>query len=395
MKWQTKKLGEVCEIQNGFAFKSNDYSQSGLRVIRIGNVQSGIIVDKLTKFLPEKFLDKYKDFALRKGDILVSLTGDVGRVGRISEKLLPAVLNQRVGRFIKIKNEIDNDFLFHFLNSKSFEKIVIKSAFGAAQKNTSTQKIKEIEIPLPPLPEQKRIVAILDEVFEGIAKAKQNAEKNLKNAREVFEASLHSIFFTNNDWEQVKLNEIVSFKGGGTPSKSIKKYWDGDIPWVSPKDMKMKNIIDSRDHISEEAIEKSATTLIPKNSLLIVVRSGVLAHSIPIGITNRDVTINQDLKALIPTSKVKADFLYYLVRASKNRLLSHVNKGATVHRLQTDFIKNLKLTLPPITEQELLISQLDSLSEQTKKLEQIYQRKLELLEELKQSVLQKAFAGEL
>jgi len=100
--WDVKTLGDICDIQNGYAFKSKDYSDSGLRVIRISNVQKGEIIDKKPSFLPIEAQDIYSDFILNKNDILVSLTGDVGRVGRISEHLLPAVLNQRVGRFKKI-----------------------------------------------------------------------------------------------------------------------------------------------------------------------------------------------------------------------------------------------------------------------------------------------------
>src|SRR5947207_3933723 len=97
-------------------------------------------------------------------------------------------------------------------------------------------------------------------------------------------------------WRRAKIGELCQIRGGGTPSKAVKRYWQGDIPWVSPKDMKSDVVSDSIDHISREAIEGSAASLIPKGSVLIVVRSGILARIVPLAITGADVSINQDLK---------------------------------------------------------------------------------------------------
>ncbi|QLQ24239.1 MAG: restriction endonuclease subunit S [Dechloromonas sp.] len=113
-------------------------------------------------------------------------------------------------------------------------------------------------------------------------------------------------------WPTVTLGAVCQFRGGGTPSKAVEQYWRGSIPWVSPKDMKFDVVSDSIDHISQEAIDGSATALIPKNSLLMVVRSGILARTVPMAITGCDLAINQDLKALCPSAAVDARFLYHL-----------------------------------------------------------------------------------
>jgi type I restriction enzyme S subunit len=246
------------------------------------------------------------------------------------------------------------------------------------------------------LSEQQRIVAILDQGFAAIDKAKANTEQNLNNAKELFESYLQSIFERkSNGWDEKPLGEVCIFKGGGTPSTKAKKYWEGDIPWVSPKDMKSKIISDSQDHITIEAIKNSAATIIPKGSILVVVRSGILARIVPVGISTRDVTINQDLKALCPTKKLSADFLYYFLKRNMMFLLSKVSRGATVHRLTTDSIKDLRIGVPPLIEQNRVVSKLETLSAEVSKLERSYQQKLDALEELKKSILQKAFSGEL
>lgn len=162
-----------------------------------------------------------------------------------------------------------------------------------------------------------------------------------------------------NVWPTRTLGEVCQFRGGGTPSKAVGRYWRGDIPWVSPKDMKFEVVSDSIDHISQEAIDGSATSLIPKDSVLMVVRSGILARIVPIAVTGRDLTINQDLKALCPNREMDARFLYHLLDSKMDELLSMVSRGATVHRLMTEQIRGLDFILPPLPEQKRIVGILD------------------------------------
>lgn len=160
-------------------------------------------------------------------------------------------------------------------------------------------------------------------------------------------------------WPRKTLGEVCQFRGGGTPSKAVERYWRGDIPWVSPKDVKSEIVSDSIDHISQEAIDGSATSLIPKDSVLMVVRSGILARIVPIAVTGRDLTINQDLKALCPNGAMDARFLYHLLDSKMDELLSMVSRGATVHRLMTEQIRALDFILPPLAEQQRIVGILD------------------------------------
>ena len=160
-------------------------------------------------------------------------------------------------------------------------------------------------------------------------------------------------------WQQNSLGNLCDIVGGGTPSKAIKKFWQGDIPWVSPKDMKSEVVDDSIDHISKEAIDGSATSLVPKGSVLIVVRSGILARIVPIAITGCELTINQDLKALRPKVSLEPRFLYHQLDSQMDILLSLVSRGATVHRLMTDQIRSLNFVLPPLSEQKRIVTILD------------------------------------
>ncbi|MDD2999287.1 MAG: restriction endonuclease subunit S [Candidatus Riflebacteria bacterium] len=160
-------------------------------------------------------------------------------------------------------------------------------------------------------------------------------------------------------WQIKKIGEVCQIRGGGTPSKAISKYWQGDIPWVSPKDMKFDIVSDSIDHITAEAVAKSATSVIPKGSMLMVVRSGILANTVPLAITGRELTVNQDLKAICPSQSLTVRFLYYFLKSKMNELLSMVSRGATVHRLMTDQIRDIEILVPPIAEQQRIVAILD------------------------------------
>ena len=122
-------------------------------------------------------------------------------------------------------------------------------------------------------------------------------------------------------WEVKRLKFSVRMFGGGTPAKDDPEYWSGDIPWVSPKDMGPHFIDDAEDHITEVAIRESATRLVPPGSVLVVVRSGILKHTIPVGITTVDVALNQDLKALLPSGELEARYLAYFIQGFQPALL--------------------------------------------------------------------------
>jgi len=153
------------------------------------------------------------------------------------------------------------------------------------------------------------------------------------------------------------LRSLCAFKHGGTPSKSNAGFWGGDIPWVSPKDMKQAVIDSATDFISTEAVANSATSVVPPGSILVVVRSGILAHSLPVAQVAKPVAFNQDIKAIIPVSgEVVPDYLYWFLRSrSANVVMRGVKKGATVHSVQSGFIENLMVPMKPHAEQRRIV----------------------------------------
>ena len=155
----------------------------------------------------------------------------------------------------------------------------------------------------------------------------------------------------------VLLKELCQIRHGGTPSKANPAFWRGSIPWVSPKDMKASALADATDHISEQAVANSATSLVPEGSILVVARSGILVHSIPVAQAKRPLAFNQDIKALIPNAdRIDPDYLFWFVRSQESELLARgVKKGATVHSLQSGVIENLRVPVPNLEQQRRIV----------------------------------------
>jgi type I restriction enzyme S subunit len=158
-------------------------------------------------------------------------------------------------------------------------------------------------------------------------------------------------------WGLKRLKRIAEFQGGGTPSKDNLEYWGGDIPWVSPKDMKVSVVVDTEDKITPQAVRESATKVIPAGAVLLVVRSGILVHSIPVALAGREVTLNQDLKALIPRSDLVPEYLFSLISGMQTEfLVEWKREGATVESLEINLVAQTQTPLPSEREQRAIVA---------------------------------------
>ena len=218
------RLGDICEVLNGYAFKSEKYVDKGIRIIRITNVQKGFIEDKEPQFYPIEKKTEIEKYMLQDDDLLISLTGNVGRVALLEERYLPAALNQRVCCLrIKDKN-ILKSFLFHCLNSDYFENKCIVSAKGVAQKNMSTEWLKELKIPLLPVSEQESISNTLDKMDKLISIRKQQLGK----LDELVKARFVELF--GDCKNMVAMNDLCSIITDGTHQPP--KFQGEGIPFI-------------------------------------------------------------------------------------------------------------------------------------------------------------------
>lgn len=332
-------------------------------------------------------------------------------------------------------------FLFYRVITDDFIRSVTPQQRGSQYPATSDTVVRSAQIPLPPLPEQHRIVAAIEALFARLDAANARLERVpgiLKQFRQavlaaacdgrltedwrqtnvVFEceadylASSRAIL--NNDelspafshtvqkdlpsmWRHVAFGSLGDWKSGATPSKSNSDFWtNGQIPWVSPKDMKTEAITNSIDHITMEAVEKTNLYILPKDSLIFVVRGMILARDFPVALTEHEVTINQDMRALIPNGCV---YPRYLLRALQNQA-HHVLRAvrSSTHgtkRLESPTLKNWPITLPPLPEQHEIVRRVDALFALADRIEAEVAAAREKTETMRQSILAQAFSGRL
>ena len=222
-------------------------------------------------------------------------------------------------------------------------------ARGHAQKNLDIKAFKNLQIPLPPLEVQKETVAEI----EGYQKVIDGARAVVDNYRPQIAI--------NPDWPMAALKDYFTTTSGGTPSKATPSFWAGTVPWVSPKDMKSDVIEDTEDHISEAAIEASATKLIPGGSVVCVVRSGILKHSFPVALLAHDMCINQDLFAFNPISDaISSKFLFYVLKTKADAILKDgIKPGVTVQSFHNGFFRDFQIPLPPAAAQQKIVAEIE------------------------------------
>jgi type I restriction enzyme S subunit len=390
-------LGEIIDLQNGYAFKSSEYTDSGYSLMRITNVQQGFIRNKNPKYVTIPHASKLKKFILNEGDILMSLTGDVGRVGEIKDTNLPAVLNQRVARvIIKSNLKIDKNYLFNLLNSDNLRHQIESKGHGAAQLNVSTNDILSIKISLPPLQIQQEIVKKLDAIFAEIDKATAAVKANLKNAETLFQSFLNKILKDDDNFIQVKLLEVCENITDG--SHFSPKTLDDGYPYITVRDLDEEGInFNSCRFISKVDFQKfSKNGCSPKLNDLLFSKDGTVGK---VALVNKETefVVLSSLAILTPNLKIINPFFLYYVLKSPNFLNQAIKKktGVAIRRIILKNLKEIEILLPPLPVQQKLIDKIKIINAEVSKLIQAHYKKSNQLELLKNSILKKAFNGEL
>ncbi len=265
-------------------------------------------------------------------------------------------------------------------------------SIGGVIKYIKLSYLTEAKIPLPNIEIQKKIVEVLEKAQLLLEKRKAQIEALDQLTQSVFLEMFGDPIFNPRNYKTILLKDLcIKISGGGTPSKSKSEYYMGEIPWVTPKDMKKILIDDSLDHITEKAVENSSAKIIPKNSVLMVIRSGILKKKIPLAINTKEVTINQDMKAFIVNEELlKPEYLLYFFIFYQRKLLSKV-RSVTADNLDFNQIKKIAVPVPEIQYQ----NQFSSFFYNVNKMKNKQQEQLYLLESNFQSLMQRAFKGEL
>lgn len=376
--WETKKLGEVCNVfADGDWIEKKDQSSEEIRLVQTGNVGNGVFKDRREKarYISEKTFKRLRCTEIMPGDCLISRLPDpVGRsciIPDTGQKMITAV-DCTIIRFQK-ETILSLWFVYYSL-SQEYQNQINKQVSGATRQRISRNNLGLIAIPLPPLLEQKRIVGILDKAFAAISTAKANAEKNLQNAHELFESYLQGVFANSGDgWEVKKLGEVCDISTG---------KWDAN------------HAVDNGEFrfFTCAREPKLCDTKRFSGECLVLPGNGVNVGDV--------YYYKGDFDAYQRTyviSKIKPypKYLFYHMLAFWKKRNLNKQYGSATNFLKIGNFTEYEIPLPPLPEQRAIVANLDTLSAETKKLETIYQKKLADLEELKKSVLQKAFNGEL
>ncbi|SHJ06644.1 type I restriction enzyme, S subunit [Tangfeifania diversioriginum] len=399
--WEIKKLGEVLALKYGKPLPKN----------------KRVIAGKYPVYGANGIKSRSNDFYYDKETIVVGRKGSAGEINLTEKKFWPLDVTY-FATFDRAK--FDLFFLFHLLSSLELPKLA-----KGVKPGINRNEVYELEVSIPPLSEQQRIVSILDECFAAIDKAKANAEQNLKNAKELFESYLQEVFekrslnHDSNDlldspdsknqahhgnqrnqgsdkgegWEEKIIKEVCELKSGTTISKNLERT-EGDVLYVKVGDMTLpENEVEIK--ISSRFVnsnEIKANQIIPNGAIIFPKRGGAIATNKKRKIIKPTI-VDLNTMAIIPGSKIDSDYFFHWFQIID---LNSISNGTSIPQINNYSFDEVKILFPNSkTEQQNIVRQLDALRAETQKLEAIYQQKLLNLEELKKSVLQKAFTGEL
>jgi type I restriction enzyme S subunit len=383
-EWEYKKIGDLCEVVAGQSPEGIFYNtnQKGMPFYQ-GKKEFG------KKFLetPTIWTTKSTKIA-KKGDILMSVRAPVGPINFATDKVC-------IGRglaAIRNKGALNSNFLFYQLLHLQ---PMIAGKEGAVFASINKSEIENLPIVFTQLPEQERIVAILDEAFDRIAIAKANTERNLQNARAVFESYLNRIFSEKGEaWTQMTLQEISITFGRGKSKhrpRNDRKLYGGKYPFIQTGDIRNANhfIIAYSQTYSEFGLIQSK--LWPKGTICITIAANIAET----GILGFDACFPDSVIGMVPNPKVaNVDFVEYLLRSFRSRLQAK-GKGSAQANINLGTFEHERFPFPSVTEQIQIVTKLNALHTSTQRLESLYQRKLACLDELKQSLLHEAFSGNL
>jgi len=399
--WVWCYLSDLSIIQEGPGIRKRQYENEGVQFLTVTNILEGSVdLNKSKKYISiSEYEEKYKHFTIDKGDIVTACSG--GSWGKSSFYDLndEIILNTSTLR-LRFFNDLGDNKYLYYLTKTSYFKGNLSSHSTGQQANYGYSHYSKIPIPLPPLSQQKQIVAILDKAFAAIDTAKANAEQNLQNAKELFESYLQNVFENKgDDWVISTIGESCNLMTGGTPSRSKKEYFDnGTINWLVSGDINKKIINDCDGKITELGFENSSTRFLPLSSVMIALNGQGKTRG-TVAMLRIKAACNQSLVSIYPKDdkSLKPELVYANLEGRYNEIRKITGDGGNDRRgLNMPLIRKISFSYPKnIIEQGEIIAQLDALRSQTKKLESIYTQKIADLEEMKKSILQKAFSGQL
>jgi type I restriction enzyme, S subunit len=401
--WKTKPLGELAELRGRIGWRgltAKEYQKTGPLFLSVHSLNYGDFVDFRDAFrISEERYNESPEIMLQVDDVLICKDGaGIGKLAIVGDLPERTTINSSM-LLIRSGNEILPKFLYHCLSSPYFQKIVNSRLNGATTPHLYQRDITEFPVILPPLSEQQRIVAILDEAFVGITTAKANAERNLQNAQAIFESHLLSVFSHRGEgWVSRTLGDIAEFKNGlnftrQSKGQTLKIVGVGDFQDLSVVPVQSLQSVTIDGAIGEDYLirEGDLLTVRSNGSKDLVGRCMVVPEvTAPTSFSGFIIRLRVDEQQISP------QFLLNFMKSGHTRgRLTRDGGGANINNINQAKLAALPITVPSLQEQQVIAVHLDALREQCDNLVTLSERKLDALDALKESLLHRAFAGEL
>ena len=410
--WCWTRIDDLIEILNGYAFKSENYVDTGIRVIRIANVQDGYVEDEKPVFYPINSLKEIEKYILKDNDLLISLTGNVGRVAFLEASLLPAALNQRVGCLrLRDKSPLSIKFLFYYMLRREFQDRCIKNSKGSAQLNMSTEWLKVQAIPLPPLAEQQRIVDRIESLFAKLDEAKEKAQavadcfENRKAAllQKAIDGKYTENWRKQNNisfpWAVRALKDVASLQTGIMKGK---KYSEETV--LMPY-LRVANVQDGYLDLREIKEIEVAVSMISRYSLVngdVLFTEGGDFDKLGRGTVWEGQVQNclhqNHIFVVRPETNILNPYFLSLQAGSrygKQYFLSCSKQTTNLASINSTQLKNFPVKIPPINEQKEIVRIVTLLLENLQQVKEAAESVIDKIETMKKTILSRAFRGEL
>ncbi|MBI4026054.1 MAG: restriction endonuclease subunit S [Verrucomicrobia bacterium] len=384
---KTVPLGEVCEFIRGVTFDKADATPkpgSGKTpILRAGNIGEELDTQNDLVWVPDERVSEEQFF--RRNDIVICMSSGssevVGKTARVVEDI-----HASVGSFcgiIRPKNPEEAAYLSYFFRSSAFIKCRDRIARGANIQNLRFSQFEEIDLEIPS--EQRRIA----EQLERADRLRRTRRYALALSATFLPAAFRELFgdrLTTGPFD--RFGDLVTITGGGTPARDRPEFYTGRIPWLTSKDMRGDYIFDTEEHITEQAIKQSATKLIPANSILVVVKSKVLMHRLPLAIAKVALCHGQDIKSIQCSEMLHHEFARFVLKDHEPRLL-HIARGANTEGLTLPMLEELPVPCVRMKEQERFAE----LVARHERLRSVQRESLRQADHLFQTLLHQAFTG--
>jgi type I restriction enzyme S subunit len=401
-KWPTKPLGEpglLLKMEPGFACGRKDVV-GGVPHLRMNNVKEAMLDMTLVRRIPRDVAEAHNRFA-EPGDVLFNNTNSTELVGKSCVFTVwpeSCAFSNHLTRLRPNPERLTSEWL-----SICLRELWLKGFFAAhcvefvGQSAFNKDKLLAVPIPLPPLAEQRRLVARIEALTARLTQARQARQEAVAEAETVTHMMQRNTYeCLLEDCDAAPLSEIGQVFGGCTPSKARAEYWDGDVPWIAPKEMKVFRIRDSAVRLTRQAVDDEVVRLLPAPVVLMVVRGMILAKRVPVAVTTQAVTINQDMKAFRPRKGIEPDFLAHMLCGAGEELKGRVEvAGHGTCKLETDAWGSLSIPVPDAATQRRIVARLDALAAKQTELRRLQSETDAELAAFTPALLAKAFRGEL